>query len=42
MPTPIYKNGYPTKGDRNFEGLCGFAVNYNYKGAEASYNPSSP
>ncbi|KAH8601096.1 glycosyl hydrolase family 71-domain-containing protein [Bisporella sp. PMI_857] len=43
MPTPLFKNGYPTDGNRNFDGLCGFAVNYGYKGTECSTTkPASP
>ncbi|CAI6342386.1 unnamed protein product [Periconia digitata] len=34
LPTPLFKNGYPSNGDRDFEGLCSFAVNYGYLGTE--------
>ncbi|KAJ1324132.1 Glycosyl hydrolase family 71 [Microdochium nivale] len=41
-PTALQKDGFPTNGDRNFEGLCSFAVNYGYTGAECtSKKPAS-
>jgi hypothetical protein len=30
----LQKDGFPTNGDRIFEGLCSFAVNYGYPGSE--------
>lgn len=36
MPTPLYKDGYPSDGNRNYEGLCAFSVNYRYTGRECS------
>ncbi|KAH7137783.1 glycoside hydrolase family 71 protein [Dactylonectria macrodidyma] len=34
MPNALQKDGYPADGNRNFEGLCSFSVNYGYTGKE--------
>ncbi|KAK4215931.1 family 71 glycoside hydrolase [Rhypophila decipiens] len=36
MPTPVYKDGYPTDGNVILSGLCGFSVNYGYTGSDCS------